>query len=136
MQLTELLKNIEVLKMNGSPEKNVRGIEFDSRKVESDSLFVAQRGVHVDGHKFITTAIEKGASVVVCESIPEKVNSEVTYIQIEDSNKILGLIASAFYGNPSKKMKVVGVTGTNGKTSIATLLFKMFMTQLKHKAQH
>ncbi len=127
MQLTELLKKIEVLKMDGSPDKNIRGIEFDSRKVESGSLFVAQRGVHVDGHQFIDAATEKGASVVVCETLPEKLNPQVTFIQVADSNPVLGLLAATFYGNPSRKMKVVGVTGTNGKTSIATLLYKMFM---------
>ncbi len=132
MQLTELLKNIEVLKMNGSTDKNIRGVEFDSRKVESGSLFVAQRGVHVDGHRFISAAIEKGASVIVCETFPEELSAEITYVQIADSNQVLGLIASAFFGNPSKRMKVIGVTGTNGKTSIATLLFKMFM-QLGYK---
>ena len=132
MQLTELLKNIEVLEINGSPDKNIRRIEFDSRKVESGSLFVAQCGVHVDGHRFISAAVEKGASVIVCELLPEELNPEVTYIQVADSNNVLGLIVSAFYGNPSKKMKVVGVTGTNGKTSIATLLYKMFM-QLGYK---
>ena len=132
MQLTELLKNIEVMKMNGSPDKNIRGIEFDSRKVKPDIVFVAQRGVHVDGHRFILAAIEKGASVIVCETFPEKLNPDITYVRVADSNKALGLIASAFYGNPSKKMKVVGVTGTNGKTSIATLLFKMFI-QLGYK---
>jgi UDP-N-acetylmuramoyl-L-alanyl-D-glutamate--2,6-diaminopimelate ligase len=127
MILTELLKNIGLLNINGSLDKNIRGIEFDSRKVWSGSLFVAQRGIHVDGHKYIPIAIEKGASVIVCESLPEIQKPEITFIQVSDTNQALGLLASAFYGNPSKKMKVVGVTGTNGKTSIATLLYKMFM---------
>ncbi len=132
MKLAELLKNIEVKSITGSPDQNIGGIEFDSRKVGSGSLFVAQRGVHVDGHKFISAAIDKGASAIVCELLPDELNPKVSYIQVADSNNILGILASAFYGTPSKKMKVVGVTGTNGKTSIATLLFKLFM-QLGYK---
>ena len=132
MKLTELLKNIEVRKISGSVELDISGIAFDSRKVSRDSVFIAQRGVHVDGHNFISLAIEKGASAIVCETLPEYIIGNVTYILVSDSNKTLGLIASAFYGNPSKKMKVVGITGTNGKTSIATLLFKLFM-QLGYK---
>lgn len=132
MKLIELLKNIEVLKIAGKVEQNVTGITFDSRKVEIDFVFVAQCGVHVDGHKYISTAIEKGAAVIVCETLPVDLKPEVTFVQVINSNQTLGLLASAFYGNPSAKIKVVGITGTNGKTSIATLLFKMFM-QLGYK---
>ena len=126
MKLAELIKHISYLKISGTTEKEVSGIEFDSRKIVTDSAFVAQRGVHVDGHQFISVAVEKGASVVFCEEIPSEKYETVTFIQVQDSNRILGELASAFYDFPSSKMKVVGVTGTNGKTSIATLLYRLF----------
>ncbi len=129
MELKNLLGNIEVVEQTGSLDVEVKGIEFDSRKVAKDFAFVAQRGVHVDGHKFIDKAIEKGATVVVCEEIPTEYSSKITFVKVVDSNRILGELAAAFYGFPSKKMKVVGVTGTNGKTSIATLLHKLFLLQ-------
>jgi UDP-N-acetylmuramoyl-L-alanyl-D-glutamate--2,6-diaminopimelate ligase len=129
MNLQKLLENIEVVEVFGSVETEVDGIEFDSRKVGEGKLFVAQRGVHVDGHIFIDKAIEKGASVVVCEEIPSEIPSEVTFVKVEDANRVLGELAAAFYDYPSRKMKVVGITGTNGKTSIATLLQKLFLRQ-------
>ncbi|MCY1721483.1 UDP-N-acetylmuramoyl-L-alanyl-D-glutamate--2,6-diaminopimelate ligase [Prolixibacteraceae bacterium Z1-6] len=129
MKLEHLLENIEVAGKIGSVDREIKGIEFDSRKVEQDFAFVAQRGVHVDGHKFINKAIEMGASVVVCEEIPAEIPAEITFVEVADSNQVLGELASAFYDFPSKKMKVVGVTGTNGKTSIATLLHKLFLLQ-------
>jgi UDP-N-acetylmuramoyl-L-alanyl-D-glutamate--2,6-diaminopimelate ligase len=129
MKLQDLLGNIEHVEQVGSLDLDIMGIEFDSRKVEKDFAFVAQRGVHVDGHKFIDKAIEKGATVVVCEDIPTTVPATVSFVKVADSNQVLGELAAAFYGFPSKKMKVVGVTGTNGKTSIATLLHKLFLLQ-------
>ncbi|WP_347838652.1 UDP-N-acetylmuramoyl-L-alanyl-D-glutamate--2,6-diaminopimelate ligase [uncultured Draconibacterium sp.] len=129
MKLKDLLEHIEVVGCIGSAEKAVAGVEFDSRKVEAGFLFVAQKGVSVDGHKFIDIAIEKGASVIVCEDLPQEKVAEVSYVQVADSNRVLGEIAAAFYGFPSLKMKVVGVTGTNGKTSIASLLHKLFLMQ-------
>ncbi len=133
MKLEELIRNIGNAKVVGAIEKDVTSIAFDSRKVIKDSAFVAQSGVHVDGHCFIPVAIEKGASVIVCEILPSEEYREVTFVQVEDSNKVLGELASAFYGHPSSKMKVVGVTGTNGKTSIATLLYRLFQN-LGYKA--
>lgn len=127
MKLNELLNHISCSEIIGSAEKTVLGIDFDSRKVKSEFIFVAQPGVLSDGHQFIGKAIEKGASVIVCEQLPKELSPEITYIKVDDSNEILGKLASAFYGFPSKKLKVVGVTGTNGKTSIATLLYKMFL---------
>jgi UDP-N-acetylmuramoyl-L-alanyl-D-glutamate--2,6-diaminopimelate ligase len=127
MKLGQLLKNIDYSDIAGASDREVSGIEFDSRKIVRDSVFVAQCGVHVDGHKFISAAIAKGAAVVVCEEIPAVTEKSVTYIKVADSNKVLGELASAFYGFPSSKMKVVGVTGTNGKTSIATLLYRLFL---------
>ncbi len=132
MKLTRLIKNIVTLEIKGSTEKNVYGIEFDSRKLKKGYAFIAQRGLHVDGHKFIPAAEVQGVSVVVCEDFPAELNSEVTYIKVSDSNAALGKLAAAFYEFPSKKLKVIGITGTNGKTSIATLLFKLF-TELGYK---
>ncbi len=129
MNLQELLENIEVLELVGTSDKEINGIEFDSRKVSADSVFVAQHGVHVDGHMYIAKAIELGASVVFCENIPDEISEGVTFVKVNDSNQVLGTLAAAFYKFPSKKMKVVGITGTNGKTSIATLLHKLFMQQ-------
>ena len=127
MKLNELLNHISYLDIIGSVDKEVAGIAFDSRLVEIGYMFVAQPGVVSDGHLFMDKSIQKGASVVVCEILPAQIDSNVTYIKVVDSNESLGKLASAFYGTPSKKLKVVGITGTNGKTSIATLLYKMFL---------
>lgn len=127
MKLEQLVKHIDYLNITGTLEKEVLGIEFDSREVNKDTVFVAQRGVHVDGHKYISSAIEKGAETIICEEIPSEKNSEVTFIKVSDTNHVLGELAAAFYGFPSAKMKVIGITGTNGKTSIATLLYKLFL---------
>lgn len=126
MKLAQLIKYSSYLKISGTADKEVSGIVFDSRKVVANSVFVAQRGVHVDGHRFIPLAVEKGASVVFCEEIPSEKYGAVTFVQVENSTRALGELASAFYDFPSSKMKVAGVTGTNGKTSIATLLFRLF----------
>lgn len=127
MKINELLNHISCSEIIGPTEKEVCGIEFDSRQIKPGFIFVAQPGVLSDGHKFIPKAIEKGATVVVCEKFPFEISSNITYIKVADSNEVLGKLASAFYNFPSKKLKVVGVTGTNGKTSIATLLYKMFL---------
>lgn len=127
MELNKIIENIEVLEFVGDADRHIKGIEFDSRKVQKDFVFVAQRGVQVDGHKFIEKALENGASVVVCEELPEVTVENVSYIKVSDTNQVLGELAASFYGFPSRKMKVVGVTGTNGKTSIATLLHEMFL---------
>lgn len=132
--LIKKLKNVEII---GQAERNVAEITFDSRKVgvfeDATSLYVAQRGTLTDGHKYIPQVIEKGCKVVVCESLPEEVDDTVTYIKVADSSLALGHIASAFYGNPSTKLKLVGITGTNGKTTTVTLLHKLFM-QMGHKS--
>ena len=125
MLLSFLLKDICVSDICGTIEREVSSIEFDSRKVSSGALFVAQKGVAIDGHKFITSAIDAGAVAVVCEQLPELMPQNVTFIKVDDSLSALGLLASAFYGHPSRDLKLVGVTGTNGKTTIATLLFDM-----------
>ncbi len=129
MKLKKLLGNIEDVELIGSVEREVNGIEFDSRKVKPGCAFVAQRGVHVDGHRFISKAIENGATVLFVEEVPAQSSDDVTFVKVNDTNSILGEIAAAFYDFPSNKMKVVGVTGTNGKTSIATLLHRLFRLQ-------
>ncbi len=126
MLLKELLLDIKVLASVGNQELEITGIEFDSRKVTPGSLFVATRGTAVDGHDFIAAAIEKGVVAVVCEQMPELTVDEVTYVQVANSADALGLLAAAWYGYPSSKLTLVGVTGTNGKTTIATLLYNLF----------
>ncbi len=124
--LKDLLKDVEVISLEGNTSKNIVSLEFDSRKVNAGTLFFATRGTQTDGHKYIDAAIDKGAVAVVCEELPEKLHDEVTYIRVADSTVTLGHIASAFYGYPSRNLKLVGVTGTNGKTTTATLLYDMF----------
>lgn len=126
-RLSELLKGIELVRsINLIPDREVTSIVFDSRKVESNTLFVATKGTQVDGHEFIAIAIEKGASTIVCETLPNNIQNGVAYIEVANSQYALGLLASNFYDNPSEKLKVVGVTGTNGKTSTTTMLFDLF----------
>lgn len=126
MRLKELLHAIPVLQVFGSLDIEVETISFDSRQVDRGTLFVAVKGVHTDGHLFLDKAIEKHVSVLVVEEMPENIDSEVTYIQVSDSSYVLGILASNFYGNPSQDLKLIGVTGTNGKTTVATLLFNLF----------
>ncbi len=133
MKLKELLKNIKYLELHGSDTVEVTSVEFDSRKVRPGSLFIAQRGLKSDGHQFISAAIANGANTVVCETLPAEMEAGKTYVKVSDSAEATGLLASAFRGFPSRKIKVVGVTGTNGKTSIATLLFRLFR-ELGYKA--
>lgn len=122
--LKELLLSLPVAKVTGTTDIIVTGIEFDSRKVVAGNVFVATRGTAVDGHDFISAAIEKGAVAVICEEIPQQ--SGVTLVQVENSAIALGYLASAWYDFPSSKLTLVGVTGTNGKTTIATLLYQLF----------
>lgn len=126
MLLKELLLDIKVLASVGNQEPEITGIEFDSRKVAPGYLFVATRGTAVDGHDFIAAAIEKGAVAVVCEQMPEQTVNKVTYVRVANSAEALGFLASAWYGYPSSKLTLLGVTGTNGKTTIATLLYQLF----------
>lgn len=124
--LIDILAPVDVLDTIGETDKEIVSIQFDSRKVEKGSLFVATCGTQVDGHSFIDSAIEKGAVAIVCEKMPAACKAGVTYVHVADSNEALGRMASAFYDYPSSSMKLVGVTGTNGKTTIATLLYNMF----------
>jgi UDP-N-acetylmuramoyl-L-alanyl-D-glutamate--2,6-diaminopimelate ligase len=124
--LKDILDGVAVKKVEGNLNVSVRQIQFDSRKVDVGDLFVAVRGTHTDGHQFIAKAVELGAIAVVCEEMPGNPASGVTFVQIENTQVNFGKMAASFYGNPSVNLKVVGVTGTNGKTTIASLLYKTF----------
>ncbi len=126
MKLIELLKNVEVLNTFGNTEVEITGVNIDSRRIETGHLFVAIPGTQTDGHKFIPKAIELGAAAILCEQMPEEQVEGVTYIVVESTENIVGTVATHFFGDPSRKLKLVGVTGTNGKTTIATLLYNMF----------
>ena len=126
MKLNEVLKNITPIKIVGNDNVEITGVNIDSRRIKAGHLFVAIRGTQVDGHQFIDKAIELGADAVLCEELPEKLSRHVTYVQVESTEDAVGKVATLFYGNPSHKLKLVGVTGTNGKTTIATLLYNMF----------
>ena len=126
MRLSELLKNVEVLNTIGDAEVDITGVNIDSRRIERGHLFVAIPGTQTDGHKFIPKALEQGAVAVLCENIPEDTVPGVTFIQVASTEDAVGKVATLFYGDPSRKLKLVGVTGTNGKTTIATLLYNMF----------
>ena len=125
-ELKVILNNVVALKTIGDTAMSVSKIEFDSRKVTKNDLFVALKGTLVDGHAYIDKAISLGASVIVCQELPKEVNSEITYIQVSDANAALAQLAANYYDSPSKKLKLVGVTGTNGKTTIATLLYQQY----------
>jgi UDP-N-acetylmuramoyl-L-alanyl-D-glutamate--2,6-diaminopimelate ligase len=124
--LSDILYKISLQTVFGKTDVSIKNIIFDSRKVEKNSLFVAISGTQVDGHTFIEKAIEMGASAILCEHLPENLQTDITYIQVENSAHTMGLIANNFFENPSKKLKLIGVTGTNGKTSTVTLLFRLF----------
>ena len=123
--LTEILPNKTILEIVGNTDITIAELSFDSRDLKQGYLFFAIRGTQADGHKFIDSAIEKGAIAVVCESIPESQSSEVTYIKVADSSIALGQISAAFYNHPARELSLVGITGTNGKTTTVTLLFRL-----------
>ena len=126
MRLKELLKNVEVLSILGDAEVDIKGVNIDSRRIEAGHLFVAVPGTVTDGHKFIPKAIGQGAVAVLCENLPDDREPGVTYVTVASTEACVGEVATQFYGDPSRKLKLVGVTGTNGKTTIATLLYNMF----------
>ena len=125
MKLNEVLKNIHPIKIVGDAEVEITGVNIDSRRIKAGHLFIAMKGTQVDGHQFIAKAIELGAKSILCEDLPEPV-AGVTYVQVASTEDAAGKVATLFYGDPSRKLKLVGVTGTNGKTTIATLLYNMF----------
>ena len=126
MVLKELIKNIRTLNITGSTEKEITGVNIDSRRIETGHLFVAMKGTQTDGHAYIGKAITQGAAAILCEDMPESTVDGVTYIQVESTEDVVGEVTTTFYGDPSRHLKLVGVTGTNGKTTIATLLYNMF----------
>ncbi len=126
MILHELLKNIKPIQIIGNEDIDISGVNIDSRKIQKGHLFVAMRGTQVDGHTFIGKAQDLGASAILCEEVPAELKEGVTYVQVASTEDAVGKVATVFYGNPSAKLKLVGVTGTNGKTTIATLLYNMF----------
>ncbi|WP_113654198.1 UDP-N-acetylmuramoyl-L-alanyl-D-glutamate--2,6-diaminopimelate ligase [Pedobacter namyangjuensis] len=126
MQLQDLLYGVAIKSLVGKPDAEVNALAFDSRQVKSGTLFFAVVGTVTDGHQYILQTIEAGANVIVCEQMPAEINENVTYVEVDNSSVALGIVASNFYGNPSNKINLVGVTGTNGKTTIATLLFQLF----------
>ena len=132
MKLKELLNAIPVVAITGNEDVEITGVNIDSRRIKDGHLFIAMKGTQVDGHKFIPKAVELGAKTVLCEDMPEEKKEGVTYVQVESTEDAVGKVATTFHGNPSSKLKLVGVTGTNGKTTIATLLYNMF-TKLGHK---
>lgn len=126
MLLKELLQSAGKYVISGSDEIDINGIEIDSRKIKGGNAFIAIKGTQTDGHDYISKAIELGATAIICEKLPETLAEGVTYAKFDDTEDAVGKIATTFYGNPTDKLDLVGVTGTNGKTTIATLLYNMF----------
>ena len=124
--LKDILYGVSLSAVSGDTNVMVNDVHFDSRKVEMDDVFVAIRGTVADGHDFIQKSVDAGARAIVCEELPELMVNGVTYLQVDNCNSALAVIASNFYGNPSKNLKLVGVTGTNGKTTVTTLLYNLF----------
>lgn len=131
-QLKDILQGIELLDQTGNMDRQISSLHFDSRQVEPGSLFVAVKGLTVDGHAYIEQAVDQGAEAIVCEKMPASLNNGTSYLVVEDTAQALGKMASNFYGNPSQKLKLIGITGTNGKTTSATLLYKLFLRRGMH----
>ena len=126
MKLEEIINGINATEIIGDRTKEITGIHIDSRKIETGHLFVAVKGTQTDGHAYIDKAIGQGAAAIVCETLPENLREDITYIKVEDTEDSVGKLATNFYGNPTAQLALIGVTGTNGKTTIATLLYNMF----------
>ena len=131
--LQDILYKVPLQSVNGNTNIPVTGVQIDSRKIADGNVFVAIRGVLSDGHQFIGKAIEAGAVAIVCETFPEQLEKDVTYLQVSNAHEAVAYLAHQFYGEPSRRVKLIGVTGTNGKTTIATLLYKLF-TELGYKS--
>lgn len=126
MKLEQLIKDLKCTGTYGDTDKDISGVNIDSRLIEAGHLFIAVRGTQADGHTYIGKALEKGAKAVICETLPECRPEDVTFVQVADTEAVVGKVATTFYGNPTEKIELIGVTGTNGKTTIATLLYNMF----------
>ncbi|HXP50153.1 MAG TPA: UDP-N-acetylmuramoyl-L-alanyl-D-glutamate--2,6-diaminopimelate ligase, partial [Bacteroidia bacterium] len=125
-KLKDILYKVALVEVAGSTDEAISAVQFDSRKVKEGTLFIAIKGLQTDGHKFIEQTIKSGAVAIICEEMPEKRLDYITYVRVKDSSAALAIIAANFYDHPSSKLKLVGITGTNGKTTTATLLFKLF----------
>ena len=126
MELKEILKAVNIRHTEGEEIKDITSIQIDSRQIKPGDMFVAVKGTQTDGHSYIAKAVGNGAAAVVCETLPECLDEKVTYIQVNDTEDAVGKLATTFYGDPTSKLDLVGVTGTNGKTTVATLLYNMF----------
>lgn len=126
MQLQDILYGVAIVNLSGTTGREISALVFDSREAKQDAVFVAVRGTLTDGHQFIGHTIAAGAAVIVCEQMPAELQSGVTYVQVADSAGALGIMAANYYGNPAAELQLIGITGTNGKTTIATILFKLF----------
>ena len=124
--LKDIIYGVRIIEIKGNTNIAVENIAFDSREINNLSLFIAVKGVSQDGHNFISQALNRGACAIICESLPEILSNDITYIKVSDSSKSLGIVASNFFDNPSEKLKLVGITGTNGKTTCATLLYDLY----------
>ena len=133
MQLYELISGVKVNAVKGTLDIDIKGVNLDSRLIKPGQMFMAFKGTQTDGHAYIPKAIEAGAVAVMCEKMPEMCDDKVTYIQVDNTEQVIGDVATVFYGNTSRHLKLIGVTGTNGKTTIATELYNMFR-KLGHKA--
>ena len=133
MKLENLVEGLGVLEVKGDLQREVGGVQIDSRRINDGDLFIAVNGTVSDGHNYISKAVESGAVAVLCEVLPADIAEDVTYIKVENTEQVVGKVATTFYGNPTEKLKLVGVTGTNGKTTIATVLYEMFR-KMWHKA--
>ena len=133
MKLENLVKGLDVLEVKGDLQREIGGVQIDSRRVADGDLFIAVNGTMADGHNYINKAVESGAVAVLCEVIHADASADVTYIKVNKTEQVVGQVATTFYGNPTEKLRLVGVTGTNGKTTIATVLYEMFR-RMGHKA--
>ena len=121
--LKDILYKVAIEAVKGSTDITVNKMDFDSRKIGANDVFVASRGSISDGHDFIEKAIQQGAIAVICDTLPKNIEKGITYVQVNDTNSALAFMAANYFGEPSKNLKLVGITGTNGKTTIASLLF-------------
>ncbi len=134
MNLLEVLHTVPILETFGEQNRKVSMVAFDSRKVSENAVYIAVKGLYTDGHSYIDSAIENGAKTIVCENLPTELNEKITYIKVKKSCLALEKIAANFYGNPSEKLNLIGITGTNGKTSVTTLLYQLFKNLGQHSA--